>query len=127
MILASWLDQVLDGLGLNSGVNLVGLSYGGWLASQYSLRFHQRLKKIVLIAPAGISPFPLKFIVFAIFLSLFQFRIRFLFKKLTRWMFIDFLKSSENEEEFNQWFDFIYLGMKSHKSQPIVFGEAPHG
>ncbi|MEM1370091.1 MAG: alpha/beta hydrolase, partial [Cyanobacteria bacterium P01_H01_bin.15] len=36
---------------------------------------------------------------------------------------IDFLKSSENEDEFKQWFDFIYLGMKSHKPQPIVFAK----
>ncbi|MEM7062312.1 MAG: alpha/beta hydrolase [Cyanobacteria bacterium P01_B01_bin.77] len=118
-----WLDEVFDGLGLNSSINLVGLSYGGWLASQYSLRFHQKLNKMVLIAPAGFTRFPLRFIFFAIFLSLFQFRIKFLFKKLTRWMFIDFLKSSENEAEFNKWFDFIYLGMKSHKSQPIVFAK----
>ncbi|NER83243.1 MAG: alpha/beta hydrolase [Leptolyngbya sp. SIO1D8] len=120
---SNWLDEVLDGLGLNVGINLVGLSYGGWLAIQYALRFQQKVKKLVLIAPAGISSFPLRFIVFAIFLSLFQFRIKFLFERLTRWMFIDFLKSSENEDEFNDWFDFIYLGMKSHKSQPIVFAK----
>ena len=29
-----WLDQVLDGLGLGQRVNLLGLSYGGWVASQ---------------------------------------------------------------------------------------------
>ena len=119
----NWLDEVVTGLNLNAGINLVGLSYGGWLACQYSLKFQQRLNKLVLIAPAGISSFPIKFIVFALFLSLFQFRIKFLFKRLTRWMFVDFLKSGENETAFNEWFEFIYLGMKSHKSQPIVFAK----
>ena len=38
-------------------------------------------------------------------------------------MFVDFLKSGENETAFNEWFEFIYLGMKSHKSQPIVFAK----
>lgn len=119
-----WLNEVFDGLELEKNINLIGLSYGGWLVSQYALKFPQRLKKLVLMAPAGISAFPLRFIVFAIFLSLFQFRIRFLFKQLTRWMFVDFLKLQENsEEKFNQWFDFIYLGLKSHKAQPIVFAK----
>ena len=120
----SWLNEVFDGLGLIQDINLVGLSYGGWIVSHYALRFPRRLNKIVLIAPAGISTFPFKFIVFALFLSLFQFRIKFLFKRLTRWMFIDFLRSDDGgENKFNDWFDFIYLGMQSHKSQPIVFAK----
>lgn len=49
----AWLDGVLDGLGLVRGVNLVGLSYGAWLAAQYALSRPQRLHKVVLIAPAG--------------------------------------------------------------------------
>ncbi len=120
-----WLDEVFDGLGLNHDINLVGLSYGGWLVSHYGLKFPHKLRNLVLIAPAGIAPFPLKFIIFAIFLSLFQFRIRFLFKRLTRWMFLDFLRlNEENEQKFNEWFDFIYLGMETHKSQPIVFAKS---
>ncbi|MDJ0706297.1 MAG: alpha/beta hydrolase [Leptolyngbyaceae cyanobacterium MO_188.B28] len=121
---AAWLDQLFDGLGLTSGIHLIGLSYGGWLASQYTLRFPRRINKLVLIAPAGIAPFPLKFISFALFLSLFQFRSRVLFKGLTRWMFKDFLANPElGEDAFNAWFDFIYLGLQSHRPQPIMFAK----
>ncbi len=48
-----WLDQVLDGLGLDGRVNLLGLSYGGWIASQYGLRHPTRLSRLVLVAPAA--------------------------------------------------------------------------
>ncbi len=120
----SWLNQLFDGLGLEQGISLIGLSYGGWLVSRYALQFPQRLRKIVLIAPAGIVPFPLGFIAFALFLSLFQFRSKFLFKRLTRWMFKDFLAThNQGEQKFDDWFEFIYLGIKSHKAQPIVFAK----
>lgn len=120
----TWLEELFDGLGLEQGVNLAGLSYGGWLVSRYALKYPQRLRKICLIAPAGISPFPAKFIAFALFLSLFQFRSKFLFKQLTRWMFEDFIKTqSQGEEKFEDWFEFIYLGIQSHQAQSIVFAK----
>lgn len=53
-----WLDDLFDGLGLADEVNLIGPSYGGWVASQYALRYPNRLRKMVWIAPAGtILPF----------------------------------------------------------------------
>jgi pimeloyl-ACP methyl ester carboxylesterase len=48
-----WLDQVLTGLALDDGVSLMGLSYGGWIASQYALAHPERLESVILIAPAG--------------------------------------------------------------------------
>jgi pimeloyl-ACP methyl ester carboxylesterase len=51
--LTDWLDQLFSELQLEDGINLVGLSYGGWVTSQYALRFPRRLSRIVLLAPAG--------------------------------------------------------------------------
>jgi pimeloyl-ACP methyl ester carboxylesterase len=48
-----WLDELFTGLGLEDSINLMGHSYGGWLLSQYTLRFQNRLNKLVLIAPGG--------------------------------------------------------------------------
>lgn len=48
-----WIDEVFGALGLGNSINLMGLSYGGWLTSQYALRFPDRLNKIVLLAPGG--------------------------------------------------------------------------
>lgn len=50
--LLTWLHEVLEVLVPEVPLSLVGLSYGGWLASQYALRFPERLHKIVLISPA---------------------------------------------------------------------------
>lgn len=49
----AWLDESFNALNLGSEINLVGLSYGGWQASQYALRHSARLRRVVLVAPAG--------------------------------------------------------------------------
>jgi len=57
--LVNWLDELFSALELGDSINLMGLSYGGWLTSQYALHFPNRLDKIVLLAPAAtIFPFP---------------------------------------------------------------------
>ena len=58
--LVTWLDEVLTVLVPEGPLNLVGLSYGGWLASQYALRFPKRLHKVVLLAPA-VTVLPVSF------------------------------------------------------------------
>jgi pimeloyl-ACP methyl ester carboxylesterase len=63
----NWLDEVFNALGLKNNINLMGLSYGGWLTSQYSLRFPDRLNKIVLLAPGGtVLPLRLEWIMRAV-------------------------------------------------------------
>lgn len=53
-----WLDELFDGLNLPDNINLIGPSYGGWLASQYVLHAPDRLSKVILVAPAGtVLPF----------------------------------------------------------------------
>jgi pimeloyl-ACP methyl ester carboxylesterase len=51
--LTDWLDELFDALELGSDINLMGLSYGGWLASRYALHSPERLRGIVLIAPVA--------------------------------------------------------------------------
>lgn len=61
--LTQWLEELLQALGLESGVRLMGLSHGGWLAGQYAHRFPARLAKLVLLAPAGwVLPLSPKFL-----------------------------------------------------------------
>jgi len=49
----SFLQKFLDNL--NIGVSsLVGSSFGGWMATEFSIRFSKRIDKLVLAAPAGI-------------------------------------------------------------------------
>ncbi|MGZ8632117.1 MAG: alpha/beta fold hydrolase [Actinomycetota bacterium] len=52
--LAAWLDEVLDGLGLEA-VHLIGFSEGGWLALVHAskTRTRERLRSLVLLEPGG--------------------------------------------------------------------------
>ena len=56
---AEWLREVLDGLNIQRGY-LVGHSYGGWLTLNMALAYPDRLRKLVLLAPAAsVYPFSL--------------------------------------------------------------------
>jgi pimeloyl-ACP methyl ester carboxylesterase len=52
--LVGWLDEVLRALVPEGRLDLMGMSYGGWLAGLYALRFPARVRKVVLLAPGGI-------------------------------------------------------------------------
>jgi pimeloyl-ACP methyl ester carboxylesterase len=45
--------ELLDLLGLRR-INLVGLSLGGWMAATFATQHSERLRKLVLVAPAGL-------------------------------------------------------------------------
>ncbi len=51
--LVNWLDEVLAVLAPEGPISLMGISYGGWIAGQYALRFPKRLRNVVLLAPGG--------------------------------------------------------------------------
>lgn len=59
-----WLNELFDGLKLIDNINLMGMSYGGWIASQYALKSPERLNKLVLLAPAAtVLPISKKFMI----------------------------------------------------------------
>ena len=49
---AQWLKEVFDGLNIER-CDLLGHSYGGWLTLNMALTYPDRLRKIVLLAPAA--------------------------------------------------------------------------
>jgi pimeloyl-ACP methyl ester carboxylesterase len=50
----AWLDNLFDELGLGAGINLMGLSFGGWMTAEYLLHAPDRVAKAVWLAPAGV-------------------------------------------------------------------------
>jgi pimeloyl-ACP methyl ester carboxylesterase len=69
---AKWLNEVFDGLNIKR-CDLLGHSYGGWLTLNMALTYPDRLRKIVLLAPAA-SFRPLGFIT-KLILHLAEFKI----------------------------------------------------
>jgi len=56
-----WLTQIFDKMGLEQ-VNLVGWSFGGFLATGYAIKQPKRVKNLVVLSPAGtVSPISLAF------------------------------------------------------------------
>jgi len=89
-----WLHEVLAKLVPDNPVNLIGLSYGGWVASQYALHFPERIRKAVLLAPAlTVMPpsFGLLFRVLLTRLPIPRFRQQFYY-----WLLQDTVQSGES-------------------------------
>lgn len=53
---ARWLDETLDALGVTHA-DLVGTSYGGWMALNLALRRPARVASLTLLEPVGIGAF----------------------------------------------------------------------
>jgi pimeloyl-ACP methyl ester carboxylesterase len=54
---ANWLDDVLNGLDISTA-DLMGISYGGFLAVNYALKFKERVGRLVLLCPGiPLGPF----------------------------------------------------------------------
>ncbi len=51
--IVAWLNELFDALGLGLNIHLIGLSLGGWMTGLFALHSPERVKKIVLIAPAN--------------------------------------------------------------------------
>jgi pimeloyl-ACP methyl ester carboxylesterase len=65
---AEWLGEVLDALRVERAI-LVGLSQGGWTALKFATSRPERVNKLVLLTPGGITPDRLSFALRAIPLS----------------------------------------------------------
>jgi pimeloyl-ACP methyl ester carboxylesterase len=51
---AQWLDDVLQGLGVEKA-SFVGISLGAWIALDYAARRPERVRSVVVIAPGGLA------------------------------------------------------------------------
>ena len=104
-----WLDEFFTQLGLDDNINLMGHSYGGWLASQYALNFQNRLNKVVLVAPAcTIQPIVFQFYIRQI-LSILPFR--FFKENFISW--VDPVQKHDSEAKQN--IDLMETSMKCYK------------
>ena len=107
---SEWLNEVFDGLGLADNISLIGASYGGWIASQYALRYSDRLHKAVWIAPAGtVLPFSEEYL--HRIMSLYMSPNPDTYKEFFGWSFKDFLE--QHPQMLNSMVDEFTLTMRS--------------
>jgi pimeloyl-ACP methyl ester carboxylesterase len=114
-----WLDELFTALELGHHINLMGLSYGGWLAGQYALRFPGRLDKVVLLAPAGtVLPLRAAWISRAILCTL---PVRYFTRSFMRWLLQDLAQRDENGRKMvEEWADFTYTAMRSFSPRRML-------
>jgi pimeloyl-ACP methyl ester carboxylesterase len=114
-----WLHELLSALGLVDHINLVGLSYGGWITSQYALKFPGSLKKIVLLAPAGtVLPLSLEWIARAVPCAL---PFRYFTKNFLYWLLADLAKQGEvGRALIEEHIDESFLAIRSFKARRMV-------
>lgn len=96
--LMDWLDELFDTLGLGNDINLIGLSYGGWLTSRYTLHSPERLRKVVMIAPvATIIDLPGEWVWRGILSAI---PSRYIMKRvMVSWLFEDLVKHGDEAEQ----------------------------
>jgi pimeloyl-ACP methyl ester carboxylesterase len=90
-----WLDEVLGVLVPHGTVDMMGMSYGGWLAAQYALRSPTRLRKLVLLAPgATVLPMSIGFLLRIALIGLpFSGRHGGPVRRMIEWLFEDLARS----------------------------------
>ncbi len=115
-----WLDELFSALEPGVNIDLMGLSYGGWLASLYALHFPDRLNKIVLLAPAfTVLPVRLEWIIRAIVGSLPH---RFFARSFMRWLAEDLVHKDEAGRIIaEEMADDAYMAMRCFKPKRMVY------
>jgi len=108
---AVWLDEVLGGLSGGRPVDLVGASYGGWMACEHALRHAERLSHLVLVAPVGavlhLSP------AFAARAMLAQVPARACFRQMMGWLAWDLARGDDRSRAiFEEMVDDGYTSMR---------------
>lgn len=116
----NYFDELFTKLQLEDSINLMGLSYGGWISSQCALEFPERLNKVILVAPAmTVLPFnkeTLKRMIVGVVPS------KYMFKKTIYWTFEDAITQEKEHQEFvDKYIDLGYIAFRSFK-----FKQLPH-
>jgi pimeloyl-ACP methyl ester carboxylesterase len=115
----NWLDESFSDLELGDNINLIGLSYGGWLTSLYALRFPERLNKIVLLAPVcTVLPLRLEWMMRAVLCAVPH---RYFTKSFMYWLAEDLVqKDKARRIMVEEWVDNAFMATRCFKPKRMV-------
>lgn len=112
----SWLTEVFNSLELKSNINIMGMSYGAWIACMFSVRYPEKLNKVVLLAPpATIVPPNPGFLIRAL---LMQIPYKFFYKRFMEWFFKDYINKDRKAAE--RVIENLYLTSKLFKYKRML-------
>jgi pimeloyl-ACP methyl ester carboxylesterase len=131
--LMQWLDEVFSVLEPERPLDLMGVSYGGWLSALYAFRYPHRVRRVVLLAPGGAVhrtslAFGLRVALLCIPIPGGRRRGRpGTLQRILRWLFADTLDSGEAGRAHVEWItDQINAGRyyaKTRMMWPTVFSD----
>jgi pimeloyl-ACP methyl ester carboxylesterase len=115
----NWLNDLFRALDLEDDINLMGLSYGGWITSQYALHHPNRLEKVVLLAPAAtVLPFQPEFLMRGILCLLPH---RYFVRSMMSWMLEDAAQNDDTVRHFVEAAaENMFVGLRSFKPIRLV-------
>jgi len=92
-----WLDEFFKELGLDH-INLMGYSYGGWIASLYALSYQEQLNKLILLSPASALRPKIKLLIRTILQYVIH--THYMAKKYVYWMYADSVRKNEETKKY---------------------------
>ncbi len=112
--LVKWLDELSNAVGFGDNINLMGISFGGWLTSHYALLFPNRLNKIVLLTPTcTVLPVRISFYIYGFLTTL---PLRYFTKRMFFWLFEDCVKKDEiSRMRVEEWIDNMFIASRCSK------------
>jgi pimeloyl-ACP methyl ester carboxylesterase len=110
----AWLTATLDALHLDR-VDLVGQSFGGWLALKYAIAAPQRVHRLALLSAGGILPLSRQFTLRGMLMMLVP--ARFTVKSF--WLWSGF-RGAPAEIEHWRVMDLLHLGIKHFQMPPAT-------
>jgi len=107
----AWLTATLDELRLDR-VNLLGMSFGGWLALHYASAAPERVQTLTLLSPGGVLPLSRQLSLRGMLMVLLP--SRFTVNSLMRWVGL----RDDGETEDWRVMELMYLGIRHFRMPP---------
>jgi len=108
----AWLTATLDALRLDR-VNLLGMSFGGWLALTYASAAPERVASLALLSPGGVLPLSKQLSLRGLLAVLVP--TRFTVRALMRWL--GFARAPRQTDDWRV-VELMHLGMKHFRIPP---------